>query len=271
MNLTERIGLLGGGAMAEALLTGIVESRLLPPERLFVSDVQPERLEYLRSKLGVNTISSNIELLRQIDIVIIAVKPYILPQVLEEIGPLVKDAQIVMSIAAGVPTGFIEGYFAGGTPVVRVMPNTPCLLGEGAIAVAGGRHALPEHIKKVEQICAQVGLVVSVGEELMDAVTGLSGSGPAYMYLIAEALSDAGVKAGLPRDIALKLSAQTMLGAARMILATGQHPARLKDMVTTPAGTTIEGLFILEEAGVRAALMEAVEAAYLRSRELSCE
>lgn len=269
MPLTEKVGILGGGAMAEALLTGIVESRLLAPEALFVSDVQPERLEHLRDKLGINTVAGNNELVQKVDIVILAVKPFVVPEVLQEIGSVINPAQTVVSIAAGVSTRFIEGFLTDGVPVVRVMPNTPCLLGEGAIAVAGGKYALPEHRKKVEEICTSVGLVVPVDENLMDAVTGLSGSGPAYMYLIAEALTDAGVRMGLPRDIALKLSAKTMLGSARMILETGEHPARLKDMVTTPGGTTIEGLFALEEGEVRAAIMEAVEAACLRSKELS--
>jgi len=270
MSLAEKVGFLGGGAMAEAMLTGIVKSRLVEPDMLYVSDVQPERLAHLRDKLGINTVKgNNIELARQVDIVVLAVKPFILPEVLKEIGAVLHPEQLVVSIAAGISTRFIEGFLADGVPVVRVMPNTPCLVGEGAIAVAGGKNALPEHRKKVEEICASVGLVVAVGENLMDAVTGLSGSGPAYMYLIAEALADAGVRMGLPRDIALKLGAKTMLGAARMILETGEHPARLKDMVTTPGGTTIEGLFALEDAGVRAAFIEAVEAACLRSRELS--
>lgn len=269
MSLTEKLGFVGGGAMAEALLTGVIKNRLIPADKLYVSDVQPERLAHLRDKLGINTVTDNIELVQRADIVILAVKPFILPEVLREVGKEIRSEQLVISIAAGITTQFIEGFLADNVPVVRVMPNTPCLLGEGAIAVAGGKNASPGHVKKVEEICASVGLVVSVAEHLMDVVTGLSGSGPAYMYLIAEALADAGVRMGLPRDIALKLSAKTMLGAARMILETGKHPAQLKDMVTTPGGTTAEGLFALEDAGIRAAFMEAVEAACLRSKELS--
>jgi pyrroline-5-carboxylate reductase len=269
MPLADRVGFLGGGAMAEALITGIIKSGLLSPGKIYVSDVQQERLAHLQHKLGINITKDNNELVQETDIVVLAVKPFVLTGVLKQIGGLVKSEQLVMSIVAGISTSHIEKYLGSEVPVVRVMPNTPCLVGEGAIAVAGGLKCLPEHQRKVEEICSSVGLVVSVGEKLMDAVTGLSGSGPAYMYLIAEALADAGVKMGLPRDVALKLGAKTMLGAAKMILETGEHPGRLKDMVTTPAGTTIEGLLALEDAGVRAAFAKAVEAACFRSRELS--
>lgn len=269
MSLTEKIGFVGGGAMAEALLAGMIKSGLAKPDMIYVSDVQDERLKYLQQKLGVNTVTNNSELVQQVDVVVLAIKPFVLPQVMKEIGRLLNAEQLLMSIVAGASTRFIESFIASDVPVVRVMPNTPCLLKEGAIAIAGGSNAGPEHRKRIEIICSSVGLVVTVSEDLMDAVTGLSGSGPGYMYLIAEALADAGVRMGLPRDIALKLGAQTMLGTARMILETGEHPARLKDMVTTPGGTTIQGLYVLEDAGVRAAIMEAVEASCHRSKELS--
>ncbi|MTI85122.1 MAG: pyrroline-5-carboxylate reductase [Firmicutes bacterium] len=269
MPITEKIGFLGGGAMAEALLAGIINSGLLPPGKLYVSDLQPERLAHLKNKLGINIVKGNTELVQQVDIVVLAVKPFVLSDILEDVGESVTSEQLVISIAAGISTPYIEKYLKQGVPVIRVMPNTPCLLGEGALAVAGGKNSLPEHHEKVEEICSSVGTVVLVKENLMDAVTGVSGSGPAYMYLVAEAMADAGVRMGLPRDIALKLGAKTMLGAAKMILETGEHPARLKDMVTTPGGTTIEGLFALEDAGVRAAFARAVEAACNRSGELS--
>ncbi|MCF8010607.1 MAG: pyrroline-5-carboxylate reductase [Clostridiales bacterium] len=268
MVITQKIGFLGGGAMAEALMSGIVNSNLILPETIYVSDLQDDRLVHLKEKLDINIIRDNTDLVHHVDIVILAVKPFILPEVLKEVGSKLQPGQLLVSIAAGIPTSFIEN-FVNEVPVVRVMPNTPCLVREGAVAIARGKNACDEHSRIVEKLCSSVGMAVSVKESLMDAVTGLSGSGPAYMYLIVEALADAGVRMGLPRDTAIKMGAQTMLGAARMIIETGEHPSQLKDKVTTPGGTTIEGVFALEDANVRAAFMEAVEAACIRSRELS--
>jgi pyrroline-5-carboxylate reductase len=203
------------------------------------------------------------------DVVILAVKPDVVVPVLQGIGSLLRPEQTVISIAAGVPLVRLERNIPRPVPVVRVMPNTPCLVGAGASAYALGSNAGPRDAARAEAVFSSVGRVVAVKEALLDTVTGLSGSGPAYIYLVIEALADGGVRMGLPRDVALVLAAQTVLGAARMVLETGEHPAQLKDRVTTPAGTTAAGLFVLEERSVRAALAEAVRAAAARSRELS--
>jgi pyrroline-5-carboxylate reductase len=257
--------------MAEALIAGLTGAGLVPPERIRVSDVSGERTAYLRDKFGVVTVPDNDALVGDADIIVLAVKPFVVGEVLAETGGRIGDRHIVISIAAGISTSFIEQKLVGKVPVIRVMPNTPALVGAGATAVCRGRWASDRHLELALTMFGAVGRAVPVSENLMDAVTGLSGSGPAYMYIIAEALADAGVRVGLPRDVALTLAAQTMLGAARMILETGRHPGVLKDMVTTPGGTTIEGLFALEEGGLRAALVRAVERATARSRQLSGE
>ncbi|MGB9804739.1 pyrroline-5-carboxylate reductase [Desulfofundulus sp.] len=262
------IGCLGGGAMAQALLTGLIKSGI-QPQNLYVSDTCRERLEFLHRELGVHTREDNRALVKETDVVILAVKPQAVQEVLQETGVLFQPQQTLISIAAGITTQFIESFLAQPVPVVRVMPNTPCLLGSGASALCLGTNAASRDRDRAMAIFSAVGRAVEVPEGLMDAVTGLSGSGPAYMYVILEALADAGVRVGLPRDVALLLSAQTMLGAARMVLETGEHPGRLKNMVTTPGGTAIAGVFALEEGGLRVTLMRAVEEATRRSREMS--
>jgi len=265
----KKIGFIGGGAMAEALLTGLICSGMVAAQQLQVSDLSDQRRAYLKEKFAVTVAADNSAVVKSSDVVILAVKPFVLGEVLENTGSHFHPGQTVVSIAAGITTKYIEKYLTGQVPVVRSMPNTPALLSAGATAVCGGRWATQLHQELALAIFGAVGRAVSVPEKLMDAVTGLSGSGPAYMYIIAEALSDAGVRMGLPRDVSLTLASQTMLGAARMILETGHNPAVLKDMVTTPGGTTIEGLFALEESGIRAALHRAVASACRRSGELS--
>ncbi|WP_307402714.1 pyrroline-5-carboxylate reductase [Desulfofundulus luciae] len=262
------IGCLGGGAMAQALLTGLIKSGI-QAQNLYVSDTRRERLELLHRELGVHTREDNKDLIKETDVVILAVKPQVVEEVLKETGALFQPHQTLISIAAGITTQFIESFLAQPVPVVRVMPNTPCLLGAGASALCLGTYAVARDRERAMAIFSGVGRAVEVPEGLMDAVTGLSGSGPAYMYVILEALADAGVRVGLPRDVALLLSAQTMLGAARMVLETGEHPGRLKNMVTTPGGTAIAGVYALEEGGLRVTLMRAVEEATRRSREMS--
>lgn len=263
-----KIGCLGGGAMAEALFTGLIKSGL-PPDDLYVSDLCRERLDYLCCKLGVSPSDNNCHLVSAVDIVILAVKPLAVGQVMDEVRALIHMGQTLLSIAAGIPIKYIETFLKEPVGVIRVMPNTPCLVGAAASAFCPGTHAAEVDRERASAIFSAVGQVVEVPEELMDAVTGLSGSGPAYMFMILEALSDAGVRMGLPKDVALLLSTQTMLGAAKMVLESGELPVVLKNMVTTPAGTTIEGLFALEEGGLRYALMKAVEKAARRSREMS--
>ena len=263
------IGFIGGGAMAEALMAGFIKAGLVTPEKLIASDVNEHRINHLKEKFGIQVTHDNAIIAEGAEIIILSVKPFVLGDVLEDIGSKIKQEQIVISIAAGKSTLDIEKLLGERVPVVRVMPNTPALVGEGATAVCCGKWAGEKHRELALELFGAVGRAVSVPESLMDAVTGLSGSGPAYMYVIAEALSDAGVRMGLPRDKAQTLAAQTMLGAAKMILETNCHPGMLKDMVTTPAGTAIEGLLALEEGGLRIALGRAVERACLRSRQLS--
>jgi len=264
-----KIGFIGGGAMGEALITGLLRAGRMAPSAIFVSDVSAGRLEYLKEKLGINVTTENSGVLNETGIIVLAVKPRVMAVLLEEIAPLIRPEQTVISIAAGIPTGFIEAYFKVPVPVVRVMPNTPCMVGEGASAVSAGKFAGRDSVESALAVLSAAGKAVEVPESLLDCVTGLSGSGPAYMYEILEGFVDGAVRLGLPRDVAILLIAQTMLGAAKMVLETGEHLGKLKDMVTTPGGTTIAGLFALEEGALRAVLMKAVEAATRRSRELS--
>ncbi|OPY57207.1 MAG: Pyrroline-5-carboxylate reductase [Pelotomaculum sp. PtaU1.Bin035] len=265
----QKIGCLGGGAMGEALVTGLLREGLVAPADLYVSDINQERLEYLNKKLGVNITADNTAAIKAADIVILAVKPQVIIPLLKEIAPAARMSQTFISIAAGITIEQLQSCFESPIPVVRVIPNTPCLLGEGASAISAGKYACEENIKKAVAIFAAAGKVAAVPETLLDCVTGLSGSGPAYMYVIMEGFIDGAVRLGLPRDTARVLVAQTMLGAAKMVLETGEHPGKLKDMVTTPGGTTMAGLFALEEGSVRALMMKAVAAAAERSREMS--
>ena len=268
------IGFIGGGAMAEALITGITGLNreavkpLIFAKQISVSDPNPQRRSYLKEKFSV-IVSEHNNIAACADIVIIAVKPMVVSSVLDEVGKDFNSQQTIISIVAGIPTSFIENYLTVSVPVVRAMPNTPALLGAGAAALCCGSWADQKNQELALTIFSSIGWAALVPEKLMNAVTGLSGSGPAYMYLIVEAMTDAGVRMGLPRDIALKLTAQTMLGSARMILETDSHPVLLKDMVTTPGGTTIEGLYALEASGIRTSMYQAVEKACLRSSSLS--
>ncbi len=265
----KRIGIIGGGAMAEAIIAGILKAGLASPGQIMVSDLSDGRRAHLGNEYHISVTRDNLEPVRNADLIILAVKPYVMGDVLAQTGGHIGGHQTVISIAAGITTGFIEQRLTGEVPVVRVMPNTPLLVGAGATAVCRGQWASDSHIRLVLTLFGAVGLAVPVAENLMDAVTGLSGSGPAYMYVIAEAMADAGVRAGLPREISSALAVQTMLGAARMLLETGSHPGVLKDMVTTPGGTTIEGLYALEEGSLRAVIGKAVAGATRRAREMS--
>jgi pyrroline-5-carboxylate reductase len=264
----KRLAFVGGGNMAEAMIRGLLAAKLMAPDDLFVSDVREERLAHLQETYRVHVSTSNAEVAGKAEIMLLAVKPQIMGEVLDGLIDVVNGEKLVISIAAGVTTTFIADRFAGDVRVIRVMPNTPALVLEGASALTRGRHATVQDLDIAKRLFRAVGKVVIVDESLMDAITGLSGSGPAYIFLIIDALSDAGVKVGLSRDVAQLLSAQTVLGAARMILETKKHPGELKDMVTSPGGTAIAGLHTLEQGGLRTTLINAVEAATLRSREL---
>ncbi|MDX9821585.1 MAG: pyrroline-5-carboxylate reductase [Syntrophales bacterium] len=268
MALDKKVGMIGGGKMGSALIGGMISAGVVEPRNITVSDVMAERLSDLKKNFGVKAVNDNGQALKAADILLLAVKPQNIADVLEEIRGAIDRKTLLVSIAAGIPTRFIEERMEKGARVVRVMPNTPALVGEGMAAVAGGRAATEEDVRLVEQIFATVGKAVVLKEDLLDAVTGLSGSGPAYGFVIIEALADGGVRMGLNRDVAMQLAAQTLLGAAKLFLVTGKHPGELKDMVASPAGSTIAGLQALEEGKLRATLMAAVEAATLRSREL---
>jgi pyrroline-5-carboxylate reductase len=268
MPIPKRLAFLGGGNMAEALLRGLLSAHVFEPGDLIVSDVRTDRLAALQQTYRVRTAASNVEAAGQAEALLLAVKPQVVPQVLADVRDILTEEHLLLSIAAGISSSTIVGAFARPPRLVRVMPNTPALVQEGASAVCRCQGATPEDMEAARTIFEAVGRVVLVEEPLLDAVTGLSGSGPAYVFVLIEALADAGVKMGLTRDIAQLLAAQTVRGAATMVRDTGRHPGVLKDTVTSPGGTTIAGLHALERAGFRAALIDAVEAATRRSREL---
>jgi pyrroline-5-carboxylate reductase len=268
MALGKKIAFLGTGNMAEALVKGILRGGAATPSEIVCAEPREERRKEIERLYGVKAIASNLEAAAAADVVILSVKPQILDPVLDEVAPAVDGRKVILSIAAGVPIARIAARLPAGTRIVRSMPNTPALVGAGAAALSGGPHATAEDVALAVRLLEAVGTAVVVAEPLLDAVTGLSGSGPAFVYLFVEALADGGVKAGLPRAEALQLAAQTVLGAARLVLESGEHPGRLKDQVTSPGGTTIAGVHALEKAGFRGAVIDAVEAAAKRSREL---
>jgi pyrroline-5-carboxylate reductase len=268
MKLAQTIGFLGTGNMAEALIKGLTAARVVDPERIYGSDPRQERCDELTQRYHIHTSTDNAVIARASEIVVLSVKPQILPAVLDEVAPHLQPHALVISIAAGTPVAAIERRLPKGTRVVRTMPNTPALVGAGATAIAGGGHATAEDLEAARRIFEAVGMAIVLDEEQLDAVTGLSGSGPAYVFLIIEALSDAGVKMGLSRYNAQALAAQTVLGSAKLLIETKEHPGRLKDMVTSPGGTAIAGIATLEAGGLRTTLINAVEAATRRSQEL---
>ena len=265
---TKTLGFVGGGNMAEALVKGLLHAKVVPPEGIIVSDVKTERLAHFVELHGVRTTQDNHELVRTSDVIVLSVKPQVIDKVLALIGADVKSGQLVISVAAGVPVSAIEARLPEGAHVVRSMPNTPATVQAGATAIAPGTHATDDDLEVARSLFAAVGRVVTLDETLLDAVTGLSGSGPAYVMLMIEALADGGVKVGLHRDTALLLAAQTVYGSAKLLLDTGEHPGRLKDMVTSPGGTAIAGLHTLESGGLRRTLIDAVEVATNRSAQL---
>ena len=261
------IGFVGGGAMAEALLSGILQKNLVKCSSIFVSEIVAERRQYLSDKYNINVYETAQDLVAKVNILFLTVKPQVVANVLSELQPIVKKDTLIVSVVAGLKIDKIEAAFKGNA-VVRVMPNTPVAVGEGMTALALGTNAQATDGEIAQKIFNAVGKTVLLGESSMDAVTGLSGSGPGYAFVIIDALADAGVKVGLTRKDAITLAAQTLLGSAKMVLETGEHPAKLRDMVTSPAGTTIAGIHALEQAALRAALIDAVEVATLRSKNM---
>ena len=263
-----KITIIGGGNMGEALVAGFLADGITTPVGLWITDVVADRLAALQKRYGVRTGNDNAAAASWADVVILAVKPQAMDAVLDGLKDRLSERPLIVSVAAGIPLSRISARLGGARKLVRVMPNAPCLVRAGASAIALSPSVSVQERALAVKLFEAVGTVVVVEERLMDAVTGLSGSGPAYVFQIIEALADGGVKMGLPRDTALTLAAQTVLGAAKQVLETGEHPARLKDKVASPGGTTIAGLHALEAGGVRAAVIAAIEAATKRSEEL---
>jgi pyrroline-5-carboxylate reductase len=266
-NKSVRFGMIGGGMMGEALLSRLVAQQMYGAAEIVVSEPSAERREFLAQTYKVGVTGHNQNAAIASEVVLLAIKPQILPQVAPEISSHLQPSALVISILAGTSLSQLEAAFPG-QPVVRSMPNTPAAVGAGVTAIAAGQQVERLHLDLATHILQTVGEVVEVPESSMDAVTGLSGSGPGYVALMIEALADGGVAAGLPRGVAMKLALQTVRGTAQLLQETAMHPGELKDRVTSPGGTTIAGIAQLEKAGFRSAIMEAVKAAWLRSQEL---
>jgi pyrroline-5-carboxylate reductase len=264
-----RVAILGAGKMGGILLQAFLKNNLLLPDQLVATVQHPDRALALSAQFGVDVGTGNLAAARQADVILLGVKPIQVPALIAEILPALTPSKMLLSFAASVKTRAIEDAAGCDLAVIRAMPNTPALLSAGATALCSGRFVTPEQIALAQRIFSTVGRTVVVEEKHMDAVTGLSGSGPAFLYIIIEALAEAGVNVGLPRDVATMLAAQTAYGSARMVLETGYHPALLKDAVTTPAGTTVDGILALEEGGLRATLINAVKRATERAKELA--
>ncbi len=263
------LGIIGGGVMAEAIASRFLAAKIYPSSTVLVSEPQSQRRVFWQQQYGVQVTSDNQTVIKTASIILLAVKPQILDQVLAQLdlSSLISSQPLIISILAGTTIEKLESVFVE-CPVIRVMPNTPATVGAGMSAIASGEKVNSIHTKTTKKIFQAVGQVVEVPESMMDAVTGLSGSGPAYVALMIEALADGGVAVGLPRAIALQLAIQTVLGTATLLRESGLHPAELKDRVSSPGGTTIAGVAALEKAGFRAAAIEAVKASYNRSQEL---
>ncbi|MDD5656816.1 MAG: pyrroline-5-carboxylate reductase [Elusimicrobia bacterium] len=269
MLTNKRIAVIGAGHMGSALAGGMLRAKLTAPKNIVVSRRDERALAELKKQWGVGATTDNAKAAAEADVVILAVKPQVCPAVLEELSPVIKPSQLVISIMAGITTQTIGRKLGQPCPIVRAMPNTPCLVDAGATAVAAGAHAGEKDLAAAEKIFSSVGKVVALPESALDAVTGLSGTGPVYIFMVIEAMIDGGVKMGLPRDVATRLAAQTVLGSAKLVIETGKHPAILKDEVTTPGGTAINAIHMLEAKGLRSVLIDAIVTATQRSQELS--
>ena len=265
--MTQRVAVLGAGKMGEALLSGMLRAGK-PAGDLLLTARRPDRAALLRDRYGIEAVS-NIEAAKSADTLMVTVKPQDMAALLAELGPWIPADRLVISVAAGIPTAFIEQRLADGVPVVRVMSNTPVLVDEAMSAISAGAHATEEHLRRTEELLAPVGKVLRVPESQQDAVTALSGSGPAYFYYLVEAMTDAGILLGLPRAVAHDLIVQSAIGAAVMLRDSGEHPVKLREAVTSPGGTTINAIRELENHRVRAAFLAAIEAARDRAKELA--
>jgi pyrroline-5-carboxylate reductase len=264
-----RVAILGAGKMGGILLQAFLKNNLLLAEQITATVQHPDRAQALSAQFGVEVGTDNMAAVVHADVILLGVKPTQVPAVMAEIAPALNPAKLVLSFAASVKTRAIEEAASCDLGVIRAMPNTPAMLAAAITALCAGRFVAPEQMAIAQRIFQTVGRTVVVDEKHMDAVTGLSGSGPAFLYIIIEALAEAGVNVGLPRDVATLLAAQTTLGSAKMVLETGYHPALLKDQVTTPAGCTVDGILELEEGGLRVTLIKAVKRATQRAKELA--
>jgi pyrroline-5-carboxylate reductase len=267
MSERKMIAVVGAGKMGEALISGLLKAHTSPDDVL-ITERYDARAQELTQRYGVKAVS-NAEAAKLADTLVLAVKPQDMDALLTELSPAVAPDRLIVTIAAGIPTSAIERRLVEGVPVVRVMPNTPALVGEAMSVVAAGAHAQPQHLERTESLFRPVGKVIRLPESQLDAVTALSGSGPAYIFYLVEAMTDAGILLGLPRSIAHDLIVQTVVGSAVMLRDSGEHPGILREAVTSPAGTTIAAIRELENHGVRAAFLAALEAARDRSRELA--
>lgn len=263
-----RLAVLGAGKLGEALIRGLIEASVVRADEVTVTAGHPDRVDQLTRALGVRGAASNAEAARGAGTLILSVKPQTVPAVLAELRGVLEPSQLLVSVAASVGSAFIEKHLERAVPVIRAMPNTPALIRKGMTALAAGRHATREHVDAALHLFQPLGRTVIVDEKHMDAVTALSASGPAFIYVVIESLAEGGVKVGLPRALATELAAQTVLGAGAMVLETGEHPAKLKDLVTTPAGCTIDGILELEEGGLRVTLIKTIVRATQRAKEL---
>ena len=270
-NASLAVAVIGGGKMGAALIKGIVRAGVSAAKRIWVAEPADAARAALAKETGVNVTTGNADAAKHARVVILAVKPDVVPAALAQIKPAFTKDHLLLSIAAGVTLARLEAALPAGARVIRAMPNTPALVGAGAAGFALGSAATAADAALAQQILGAVGLAFQLPEKLLDAVTGLSGSGPAYIYMVIESLSDGGVAVGLPRDVATRLAAQTVLGAAKMVLDTGLHPGVLKDQVTSPGGTTIEGIHALESGSLRATFMRAVKAATEKSKLLGAK
>jgi pyrroline-5-carboxylate reductase len=264
----QKLGILGVGKIGEALVSGLLARGVMAAADIAGSVRRPESVGRARERLGIEVTTDSAAVVARSDIVLVATKPQAVEGLLASIAGAARPGTLFVSVAASVPCSFFEERLGEGVPVVRAMPSTPVKLGAGMTVLARGRHATEAHVARAQAIFDAVGRTAVLEERLLDGVTGLSGSGPAYIFVVIEALSEAGVKLGIPRDVSLLLAAQTVYGAAKMVLELGEHPALLKDGVTTPAGCTIDGLLELEEGKLRVTLVKAVVKAAARAREL---
>jgi pyrroline-5-carboxylate reductase len=270
MKMDKKLCIIGLGKMGSTLAKGLVNAGILKKEQIVGTDICVDNFEMNPVYCNIETLNDNIKAVQQCDIVLLSVKPQVIDKVLKEISSFCKD-KIVISIAAGITIEHLEKALPSSAKIIRAMPNTPILVGEGVIAISRNKNVSDEEISMVKNLLGSVGRVYLVEEDMMDVITALSGSGPAYVYIIIEALADGGVLMGLPRDLSLEFAARTVLGSAKMVLESNKHPGELKDMVTSPGGTAIRGIEVLENRGIRGIIMNAVKEAANRSQEINSQ